>query len=223
MVHNRVEKGHESPVRYIGIVGMPLSGKDTVAEYLAKDYGFIAVNMNSPITEDMRKRSIELTRENYQRFADSMRESKGTDIWAKRITDDWIPYIEMNIDRVAEAAGRTADFERLMYAISGIRNLEEVEHFQSRFDDFALLAILAPQRMRFERTLRRKREGFDLGLSYEDFCVQDRFEAVQLGLGSSMAMANYFLLNMTTVENLHRHLDVLMSSLSIGKQEPEGA
>lgn len=222
-MHNRAEKGHESQVSYVGIVGMPLSGKDTVAEYLAEAYGFIAVNMNSPITEDMRKRSIELTRENYQRFADSMRKSKGTDIWAKRVTDDWIPYIEMNIDRAAEAAGRTADFEGLRYAISGIRNFEEVEHFRSRYDDFALLAILAPQSVRFGRTSKRKREGFDLGLSYEDFCVQDRFEAVQLGLGSSMAMADYFLLNVTTVENLHRHLDVLMASLSIGKQVPEGA
>lgn len=201
-------------IRYIGIVGMPLSGKDTSGEYISEKYEFIAVNMHSIVSEEAKKRKIEPTRDNFQKIGTELRKKEGESVIANRIYNDWIPHIEMNIYRANETRGKTTNFDKLKYVIMGIRNYEEVNYFREKFNDnFILIAVLSPQKLRFERSLKRKRKGFDTNLSYEEFKKQDNYEISKLNLGSSIAIADYYIINEGNKNELFSNIDKILTSI----------
>lgn len=208
---NQLNKSH---IGHIGIVGMPLSGKDVAGKYLSEKYDYNLVNMHSPIIEEINKRKIGSTRDNFQKIGREWRKTEGFDVLAKKIAEDWIPYLEINIDRAFEVAGKEVNWENLKYVIVGIRNYEEVIYFREKYkDDFSLIAILAPQKIRYNRTFDRKREGFDTNISFEKFNEQDIFELSVLKLGSSIAISDYYILNIDTKLELFNKLDIIIESL----------
>jgi dephospho-CoA kinase len=122
----------------IGLTGSNCSGKDTVAEYISKRYGYKHFSLSDVIREIMKEKGIELVRENLIIFGTKLRKENGNGVLAKNVLG------KMDLD------GK--------YCITSIRHSDEVNELRKR-KDFVLVNVDAPQDMRFKRMQRRKRQG----------------------------------------------------------------
>ncbi|MDR3307158.1 MAG: AAA family ATPase [Endomicrobium sp.] len=122
----------------IGLTGSYCSGKDTIADYMSKKYGYKHFSLSDVIREIMKEVGIEPTRENLIAFGAKLREENGNGVLAKKVLEK------------AKNGGK--------YCITSIRHSEEVNELGKR-EDFVLLNVDAPQDVRFERMQKRKRPG----------------------------------------------------------------
>jgi dCMP deaminase len=121
----------------IGITGFYGSGKDTFADYLEKS-GFEHHSLSKEIKKELLKRNLNLTRENYIEIANEIRSEKGSNYFAKKI----IEKIKPNKN----------------YVITSIRNEQELLTLQN-LENFILINIISPIKIRFSRIQKRKRYG----------------------------------------------------------------
>tara|TARA_Y100000310_G_C20656036_1_gene802022 strand:+ start:1081 stop:2133 length:1053 start_codon:yes stop_codon:yes gene_type:complete len=120
----------------IGITGTFCSGKDTFAEYLAEK-GYKHFSLSDILRDILKEHTLEVTRENLQKYGTKLRKKEGNNILAKRALE------KLN--------------DKDNYIITSIRNpLEIKELVQSK--NFVLVAIEAPPLIRFERMVERGRK-----------------------------------------------------------------
>jgi dephospho-CoA kinase len=96
--------------------------------------------------------------------------------------------------------------------IDGIRSYEEVELFKKEFgDDFILIAIVAPLKIRFER-LRKRGKEWDMK-TIEELKWRDK---VELGWGTkkSISLSDFVIDNTGTLEDLHKKIDEVLSKIT---------
>jgi dCMP deaminase len=121
----------------IGISGSNGSGKDEIAKVL-ESMNFRHFSLSDMIREEIRSRGEEVTRDNLIRVGNEMRENEGASVLAKRA-----------IEKVEDGEN---------FAFSSIRNPSEVELFEKR-DDFILIKVTTPIKVRFERIVARGKQG----------------------------------------------------------------
>ena len=120
----------------IGLTGSLASGKDAVVDIL-KRKGFICLSLSDEVREEAKARGIELTRENLQILGNEMRKNEGNEILAQKVL-------------------RKVSDPQKHYIINGIRNTAEVRELKN-WPSFYLIAVDAPQQMRFQRMMQRNR------------------------------------------------------------------
>lgn len=121
----------------VGLTGYNCSGKDTVANYLV-EHSFIHYSLSDEIREELKKRKLAQTRDNWINIGNELREKEGPDVWARRVI-------------------KKIDYGR-HHVITSIRNKHEVQALRE-FEDFILVNITAPIETRFERIKQRAKEG----------------------------------------------------------------
>jgi dephospho-CoA kinase len=168
----------------IGVTGRIASGKGYLASYLAEN-GFKKLTISSFIKDELIKRNLPLTRENYQDVGDEVRKKEGTGAWIKR----------MNLGE-----GH--------YVVDGLRNPGEIAELK-KSDDFYLVAVDAPQRMRYERTVSRKTGD---SISWKDFAEQDNREVSEkdsskMQLNECIGMADFKILNDGSLQEFESKID----------------
>lgn len=169
----------------IGLTGTMASGKDVVAEILKKK-GFIYLSLSDEVREEAKSRSIELTRENLQTLGNEMRKNEGNGILAQRVL-------------------RKVTDPQKHYIINGIRNTAEVSELKN-WPSFYLIAVDAPQQMRFQRMVQRNRasdpknfydfmklDAIDQGLNQDDSGQQ---------VSACIKLSEYHIFNEFSVERL---------------------
>ncbi|HII71559.1 TPA: AAA family ATPase, partial [Candidatus Woesearchaeota archaeon] len=133
----------------IGITGPICAGKGKAAEHFRKK-GFVHHSFSMEIREVAKERKIEINRKNLTKLGTSLRkESPGKSILGQRLLDK----IRQDIDRGASR-----------WVVEGFRESDEVEMFRKHeFDNkkmrFVLIAVDAPQDVRWERMQKRGRHG----------------------------------------------------------------
>lgn len=129
-------------MKVIGLTGTLSSGKETVREILEKNLSSYSVVLSSLLREEaLAKQGIKITREIRQNLGNELRKQYGADVLVKIA----VSFMQKNKD---------------FLIIDGIRNPGEVDFLRSKFgDDFKLIAVDAPQQIRFERMNERRREG----------------------------------------------------------------
>ncbi|MBU0614836.1 MAG: dephospho-CoA kinase [Nanoarchaeota archaeon] len=177
----------------IGLTGTMASGKGTVAEYL-KNKGFEGYVFSDVIKEEARKRGLEITRENLQKTGDALRkEHKNEGILAKKLL------LKIKSDKAF---------------VDGARNADEIHELRKR-KDFVLIAVDAPQKVRFERLKSRGRSGDPK--TFEDFKKLDDLENKKLGGGQEinkcMALADHKIENTGDVKELIAKIEKILSLL----------
>jgi dephospho-CoA kinase len=136
----------------IGISGTLGSGKDTVAQYLAKK-GWQHISLSDLIRAEAKKRGIGWDRDSLRNFANLLKTEQGGDALAK----------------IAVKQKKKANF-----VISSVRKPEEVEYLRS-IPSFKLLYVDAPIKLRYKRIITRARVG-DTKLSLQDLKKQEQTE-----------------------------------------------
>ena len=120
----------------IGLTGRNASGKGEAAKFL-KERGFHYFSLSDVLREEASKNGKEITRDSLMALGNSLREKGGPGVLAEKIFSKFDP--------------------EKYYVIDSIRHPAEVQVLKRR-NDFFLLEVQAPQKLRFERIRQRNRE-----------------------------------------------------------------
>lgn len=180
----------------VGITGTNGSGKGTVVEYL-KAHGFVHLSGRAFIEEEVKKRTLEVNRENLNLVANDLRTKFGN------------TYIASELYKRAKVSGKNA-------VIESIRNPGEVEFLRKVADEeagaFVLLAVDADPKLRYERIKERK--SVTDFVSYEKFLSEEDREMHSTNPNNQnilacIALADYKLENNGTKEEFRVKLEEL--------------
>lgn len=126
-------------MKIIGLTGSIGSGKEVVKDILMKRFNCWYVHLSSLIKGELEKKKSNFDRKAMQDLGNELRKKYGSHILAKLAVD----YMQ-------------GDKEMLI--VDGIRNPGEVEYLRKKFGgNFVLIAVDAPQKLRFERIVKRTR------------------------------------------------------------------
>jgi len=179
-------------MKVIGLVGRAGAGKDTVSDFLAKRYP--SVRMGEVVIEETRSRGLDLTDENVGGVAVDLRKVEGMDAIAKR------------------CVSRIRKLDSPVVVVNGIRGGDEVRVFRNSFDEFFLVEVWAPDRVRYGRIMKRSRP--DDVRSYEDFQERDRREG-SWGLDDAISMASYRISNDGSLSSLKSQTEELLGKMEL--------
>ena len=177
-----------------GVTGFFCSGKDTMAEVL-EARGFAHVSLSDMIREELRERGIEITIPNLTEVGNELRREQGPGVLGERA----LARIDSSRD----------------WVVTSIRHPAEVEALRKN-PDFVMVFVDAPQRLRFERSLGRAREGDPI--TFEEFAAEEeRQMSAQAGdpaaqaLAACREMANERIENDSTLEEFIDRINHLLA------------
>ena len=129
-------------MKVLGLTGTFASGKEIAREIIEKNSNSYSVVLSSLLKEDALKgQGINITREIKQNLGNELRKQYGSDVLVKIAVN----FMQKNKD---------------FLIIDGIRNPGESDFLRQKFgNDYKLIAVDAPQQVRFERFSKRSREG----------------------------------------------------------------
>jgi dephospho-CoA kinase len=138
----------------IGFTGRIAAGKESVKHFLV-DKGFTYVETSQVLKEELSRRGMEITRTNMQDLGDELRAKDGHGALMKLVLEK-INYVN-NRDK--------------HFILDSLRNAGEADFLREHADEFILIAVDAPQRLRFERILSRGKTHDPK--TWEEFLVID--------------------------------------------------
>lgn len=186
----------------IAVTGTIASGKGKAAEVLRKK-GFEHHSFSLEIRAVARERGIKITRAHLSKLgADLKKERPGESVLAERLLEKLKKHPEKK------------------YVLDGMRDLEELDclrKFEKETGKKVLvIAVDAPQRLRFERLKSRKRHGDPE--TFEEFKEIDDREFQAGGgqdVGPVMAKSDYKIDNSGTLEEFEAKFDEILKKENI--------
>ncbi|MDD5192848.1 MAG: dephospho-CoA kinase [Candidatus Nanoarchaeia archaeon] len=118
----------------VGVTGSIAAGKETLTDFLRKK-GFVYLETSKMLAEELVRRGLEPSRANMQNLGDELREKDGAGALMKMFLKKTEP-------------GKN-------YIFDSLRNAGEAEFLRKNVRDFVLIAVDAPQKVRFERIMKR--------------------------------------------------------------------
>lgn len=171
------------------LTGMPGSGKDEFVK-VARELGFVDVHMGETVKEYAKEAMVQMTDRQIGQYATEERVKHGMDIWAKRTSE------------------RINDPDHTI--VDGLRNIEELDYFRSRFQNVMVVAIYANRQERLTRILKRNR--IDDVKSENELEMRDGRE-LSWGIGKTISLADHMIVNDGTLEEFHEKVRVFLKSL----------
>jgi dephospho-CoA kinase len=176
----------------IGLTGKRGTGKDTVASYLAEKHGFRAADFTRDVlAPELEKQGRQVTRDNLIDLAMEGRRKHHNGVWAEKLCD--------------VIKGKGADD----YTISGIRFTEEVAIFRQRFgEQFILISLVADDRARYERSMRRGTKG-EQGMTFARYMETEK-KPTETAILKTMELADYAVDNNGTLDDLFKEVETII-------------
>ena len=175
-------------VRLFGLTGTNGAGKGAVASFFLEK-GFQYYSLSDVIRKELEKSGKELSRDNLIKTGNSLREKHGADILARMV-----------LKKIKEKS-----------VIDSIRNPKEIEYFREH-NNFILLAIDAPVEIRYKRTKFRGRD--ESASTLEQFILKEKEEMTTQEKGQQlqtcMNKADITIINDSSIEDLHKKLEILL-------------
>lgn len=157
----------------LGVTGMPLSGKTTVAQIL-EDEGYTLLDMGDVVRIEMEKRGIEPGNEGS--FVNKMREEHGMDAIAQLS----VPYLDEILD------------ENEKVVITGMRGWSEKKRFEEEAgEEIDIVAVWASRETRRQRREERKRDEDVKGQKFHERDLRE----ISNGVGKLMALSDELIEN----------------------------
>ena len=173
--------------------GMPGSGKEEFLKCCESRKAKI-VRMGDIVREKAKEFGLDASDSSVGTLANEERKRYGMDIWAKRT----IPFIGGDL-----------------VVIDGARGPDEIRAFKHAFgDDLKVIGIHSSSKTRFERLVARGRK--DSPATRTEFEQRDKRE-LEWGLGETIALADYMIINESTLKDLKRKVDLLLNAI-LGKK-----
>lgn len=176
----------------IGLTGPKLAGKGTAADYLVKEHGATTYSMSGVLTELAQRLYLENSRQNLIQLVTGLRQSFGEDILARVLKED-----------LARAKPELA-------VIDGIRLASEVEQF-SQLDDFRLVYIDAPVRVRYERALNRGEKAGETEMTFKQF-EEEETAVTERQIETLKNYSKAIVINSESIEEMNKQLAEVVRS-----------
>jgi len=139
--------------KLIGLAGTFAGGKDTLAQYLVREFGYTHVSTGDMVREIARQKYGSIERPILAKTADELRHEKGAGVL------------------VQEAIARHAETDKLI--VSGIRSLGEVKTLRDHHG--VLVFVDADPKIRYERMISRQRDS-ETKLIFAEFLANEQKE-----------------------------------------------
>jgi len=140
---------------FIGFTGPNAAGKGEAIRYLVDNHCFTAFSLSDILRAELKERGIESGRDSLIRMGNELREKEGAAVLAARTA--------AKIKNMPQAV------------IDSIRNPAEIEELRGSLKNFTLIGIDADARVRYERAVKRSREG-ENRISFEGFKAKEELE-----------------------------------------------
>jgi dephospho-CoA kinase len=179
-------------MKVVSIVGMTGSGKSEVAK-LFSDKGFTTVRFGDITDEEVKKQGLKLTEENERPVREHIRKEHGMAAYAK-----------MSLPRI-DAALKTSNV-----VVDGLYSWEEYTCLKNRYgDDFIVVAVWSSPKDRYTRLGSRNVRP----LMLEEAASRDRAEIENLNKGGPIAMADFTILNESSLNDLKQQVERIISEI----------
>ena len=183
-------------VKIIAIVGMSGSGKSVAVDYLTNQ-GYPKVYFGGMIYKEMEKRGIPRTEdgESEKKFREEIREKEGKDWVVRQVIAETKDLISAGQKRIV---------------LDGVYSWTEYKTLKHEFPKcLTFIAIVVDKYLRYDRVAKRPGRAFD-GKAIRE---RDRSEIENLEKGGPIAIADYYLDNSGTIEQLHAGLDAILQEI----------
>ena len=179
-------------MKVVSIVGMAGAGKSEVARLFEKT-GFIRIRFGGVTDEEVKKRGLELNEENERYIRELLRKEHGMAAYAK-----------LNLPRIDEVS-KYSDI-----VIDGLYSWEEYTFLKTYYGEgFYVVAVWASPRTRYARLTTR----LNRCLTEEEAASRDKAEIEKVSKGGPIAMADFTIINESSLENLRKETRRIISRL----------
>ena len=179
-------------MKVVSIVGMSGTGKSEVARVFEEN-GFIKVRFGDVTDEEIAKRGLELNEENERYIRELLRKEHGMAAYAR-----------LNLHRI-DSALKHSDV-----AIDGLYSWEEYTFLKTHYgEDFYVVAVWTSPRTRYGRLTSR----LNRCLTLEEAVDRDRAEIENINKGGPIAMADFAIINESSLANLREETRRVISKL----------
>lgn len=173
----------------VGITGSFGAGKGAVADYLVKNKGFHHLSARALITEEVKRRGLEVDRDTLTEVANDMRAEGGPTYIYKQL-----------INTAKDLDGDVV--------IESIRAVAEVKH--TKENGGIVMGVDAEPLLRYERAVSRGSETDHV--SYEKWRQQELAEMntddpTKQNVFGALELSDYMIENNGTLEELHQKVD----------------
>lgn len=180
-------------MRVVSIVGMAGAGKSEVARFFV-ERGFARIRFGDATDEEIRRRRLELNEANERLVRESFRKDLGM-----------AAYAILNLPRI-DAALKSGSV-----VIDGLYSWEEYLYLKEHFADaFLVVAVWASPEARYSRLSGRKVRP----LTPEEAAGRDRAEIENLNKGGPIAMADFTIINESSLADLEKETEGVIARLS---------
>ena len=179
-------------MKVVAIVGMAGAGKSEVAHAFESN-GFIRIRFGDVTDEEIKKRGLVLNEENERYIRELLRQEYGMSVYAR-----------LNLSKI-DSALKQSDV-----VIDGLYSWEEYTFLKDYYrGNFYVVAVWASPRTRYARLSRRS----DRPLTPKEAASRDQAEMEKTNKGGPIAMADFTLTNESTVANLRKEAERVISEL----------
>ena len=179
-------------MKLVSIVGMTGAGKSEVSRVFEEN-GFIRIRFGDVTDEEMRKRGLEPSEENERRVRELLRKEHGSAAYAK-----------LNLPRIEQAL-KSSDV-----VIDGLYSWEEYTYLKARYgEDLYLVAVWSSPKTRYARLTTRSSRR----LTLEEAISRDKAEIENIAKGGPIAMADFTIINESSLKNLEREAKKIIATL----------
>ena len=179
-------------MKVVSIVGMAGAGKSEVAN-IFEENGFIRIRFGDVTDEELRKRGLQLSEENERHIRELLRQEYGMSAYAI-----------LNLSRI-DLARKASDV-----VIDGLYSWEEYTFLKTYYgEDLYLVAVWASPGTRHARLTTR----LNRALTLDEAASRDRAEVENINKGGPIAMADFVVINESSLKNLKKEVKRIISKL----------
>ena len=179
-------------MKVVSIVGMPGAGKSKVAS-IFQENGFTRIRFGDVTDEEVKKRGLELNEENERYIRELLRQEQGMAAYAK-----------LNLARIDSA------LEHTDVVIDGLYSWEEYTFLKEYYGEgFSVVAVWASPKTRHARLVTRSNRS----LTPKEAVSRDKAEIEDVNKGGPIAMANFTIINESSLGDLRKETKKIVSKL----------
>ena len=179
-------------MKVVSIVGMSGAGKSEVARVFEEN-GFITVRFGDVTDKEMEKRGLETSEKNERYIRELLRREHGM-----------AAYAALNLPRIDSALKRSD------VVVDGLYSWEEYIFLKDYYgEDFAVVAVWASPGTRYSRLIGRSIRGRTM----EEAASRDRAEIENINKGGPIAMADFTILNESSMADLKKETERIISEI----------
>tara|TARA_B100000315_G_scaffold103832_1_gene95110 strand:+ start:8045 stop:8617 length:573 start_codon:yes stop_codon:yes gene_type:complete len=187
-------------MKMVSIVGMAGAGKSEVAR-LFEENGFTRIRFGDVTDEEVKKRGLELNEANERDVRERLREELGMAAYAK-----------LNLPRI-NAALKSSDV-----VIDGLYSWEEYLFLKNHYGEgFCVAAVWASPKTRYSRLTERQARP----LTLDEAAGRDKAEIEHLNKGGPIAVADFIMINESSMENMRETAKKIIFEIKNGKKNDQ--